>query len=132
MNAKPEMVYAALTTPIGLNSWFAKEGAVATRVGDTHEFIYLVEGAKRSLKLLIEELELNKKVKWRYTEHKISVWINSTVTFSIGEEGTLSFLHEEIDERFKDDPELEKLSSTWNYILNNLKQFCETGEAHPW
>lgn len=132
IDAKPEMIYAALISPHGIHSWFSKNGSTACKVGESHLLDYLKEGQPKSIELKIEELQLNKKVVWRCVKHELPVWRNTLLTFEIGENGDFQFVQNNFDKQCADTEAFENLEEVWKYLMNNLKDFCETGEAHPW
>ena len=132
IDAKPEMIYSALISPHGIHSWFSEKGSIATEVGDAHVFNYLKEGQNMSMEMQIEELELNKKVVWRCTKHEYPIWENTTLTFIIWENGAFEFTHSNFDPDKHDEERYALVVKAWDYFMKNLKQFCETGEAHPW
>lgn len=132
INAKPEMIYSALISPHGIHSWFSEKGTIASKVGDVHVLNYLKEGNPMSMELKIEELNLNKKVIWRCVKHEYDVWLDTTMTFNILDNNEFEFIHTNFKDLHKDSERYQLVIKSWDYFLKNLKDFCETGEAHPW
>lgn len=132
IEAKPEMVYAALISPHGLQSWFCKKGSIESEVGGVHVFSYLKEGQPKTIEMKIEVLELNKKVVWRCVKHELDIWINTSLSFEIKDDGTFEFIHSGFKQENCDIERYGLVSKAWDYFMKNLKDFCETGDAHPW
>ena len=85
-----------------------------------------------SMEMRIEELELNKKVVWHCVKHEYEIWINTTMSFEIKADGTFEFVHFDFKQENCDVERYGLVSKAWDYFMKNLKDFCETGEAHPW
>lgn len=132
IDATPEMIYAALTTPHGIHSWFSEKGAIGSNIGDTHDVNYIMKGNPKSMVLEIHGLTQNEFVAWRCIEHEFKAYIDSMISFTIGSNGELEFVHNHFNEEFLEE-ELEVHNrKIWNYLVMNLKNFCEGKEAHPW
>ena len=89
--AKPAAVYAALTTPQGVRSWWTQECDIATEVGGA---IRLGFGQTHK-SMRIERLEANREVRWRCTGAHIDVdrlthkdeWVGTQLAFRLTPDG---------------------------------------------
>lgn len=136
INAAPAAIYAALTTPVGMRGWWTEDCDVATAVGST---IYLRFG--RNYKdMRIDRLEPDREVRWHCTRAHICAdeltqkdeWVGTEIVFRLTSEGDgrtrLHFEHIGLV------PALEcygLCSNGWQYFLESLRQFAETGRGTP-
>lgn len=136
INASAQEVYQAITTQEGLSRWWAP-CEVGSKVGEEATFHFDKDFAT----FRIEKLDPNKEVVWKCTNHHFTItgsdktdeWIGTTVRFNLSRNPdgatALSFIHEGLT------PNLdccEACFDGWNYFLESLKQYLETGKGTPY
>ena len=67
LEADPAAVYAAITTPAGINGWWTDDCDIAQTVGETIQ----VRFGRTVKDMLIERLEPDREVRWRCTRAHI-------------------------------------------------------------
>lgn len=136
IKANPAKVYAALTTPQGLQGWWTEDCEVATEVGGIIHFHF----GDTHKDMRIEQLEPNREVRWLCTMAHINheklahknEWEGTQLAFHLTPEGTnatrLAFEHIGLVPSFEC---YELCSSCWPYFLSSLQQCVETGRGTP-
>ncbi len=117
-------VFTALTDQDYLARWFAPN-VITIPVTETYAAFAFEEDIH--LKVLLKELEQNRKVVWEFAEGNLN-WDDSVITFRLKEpeEGKtlLNFSHSGLKETAK----LEKWKHSWSNFLDNLKIFTENNK----
>lgn len=121
-------VYEAVTTEEGLAGWWTKEVKANPEVGGHNEFRF---GERFFNKMLITELEPNKKVSWKCIEGE-DEWIDTNLFFEIKEkednQTELHFAHKDWREQTDF---FASCNYNWGWYLRSLKDYCETGKGDP-
>jgi len=121
-----DVVYNAITTQQGLESWWAKETIAKPEVGFVNVFIF---GTLRN-EMEITELIRNKRVEWKITK-SIDEWVDTTITFDLEEkEGKTILRFGHNGWRASTDTYAE-CNYAWARFMTSLKSFCETGTGTP-
>lgn len=126
IKVSPEIVYKAITSEQGLQSWFAKQTTAKPEPGFKNTFTFGTFVNEMEIANLIP----NQKVEWTCTR-SIEEWLGTTVSFDLegtNEKTTLRFTHSD----WKD--VTDSFASTnydWGRFLASLKSFCENGEGKP-
>jgi uncharacterized protein YndB with AHSA1/START domain len=130
IQAPPEKVYQALTTPAGIRSWWTREAELEAWIGGRGEFRFY--GGKGVTEVRVEVLEPPLRVGWRVTAANApGGWEGTTITFDLAEKdgGTLlSFAQRgfaRADEGFA------LVTTGWAYYLVSLQQYLERGKGTP-
>ena len=136
LDASPETIFAALTTPAGLRGWWTQDCDIATAVGGTSHFRF----GPNHKDMRIERLEPGREVRWRCTRAHIAVsglarrdeWVGTTLTFHIAPEDDgrtrLDFVHAGLV------PALEcydLCSRGWRHFLASFERYVHTGCGSP-
>ncbi|HEY0062847.1 MAG TPA: SRPBCC domain-containing protein [Telluria sp.] len=137
MAARPEAVYAALTTIAGLRNWWTQDCDGSTAVGGTIHFRF---GACYN-DMRVEAAQAAREVRWHCTRaHTIGEtitrpdeWVGTEPVFHLhdaGQAGTrVDFEHRGLL------PSLECYGiceNGWAHFLGSLQQYLETGEGTPY
>jgi uncharacterized protein YndB with AHSA1/START domain len=137
LEATPDAVYAALTTPAGLRGWWTQDCDVATNVGGTIRFRF--DCTSKAMR--IERLEPAREVRWLCTEAHIAApsltrrdeWKGTQIVFRLSplddRRTRLDFEHVGLE------PALAcygMCSDGWRYFLGSLQQLVETGRGTPY
>jgi uncharacterized protein YndB with AHSA1/START domain len=122
VDAKPDKVFAALTTLPGLNAWWVSTTTGNPGKGGTINFGFCDMNVLAS--------EANKFVHWRCTRGP-DEWVNTEVTFQLEwkeEQTFVLFKHA----NWKEPVEfMSHCSTKWATFLLSLRDAVERGEGHP-
>ena len=126
--ATPERVWGALTQQDELARWWANEVRVKPEVGSLGEFRFRPPAGV--LQFEVAELDAGEKVSW-ISRQGPPQWAGTSVTWQLTpvHSGTkLVFTHEgfaQVDEVY------EQTRGNWEYFLDSLKSYLETGKGTP-
>ena len=127
----PERVFQALTQADEIGRWWTNDLNITPEVGSLAEFRF---GEWGEFRLPFELAELNsERVRWLARPDGPPHWAGTSVTWRLTplQNGTmLSFTHEgfapQVDEAY-----LGPVRGNWNYFLDSLKSYLETGKGTP-
>ena len=128
VEAAPERVWGALTQSDEITRWWANEARVQPEVGSLGEFRFRPPAG--TLQFEVAELEQDKKVSW-ISRQGPPQWAGTSVTWQLApvQGGTrVVFTHEGF---VKKDESYERTRGNWNYFLDSLKSYLETGKGTP-
>ena len=126
--ATPERVWGALTQQDELARWWANEARVKPEVGSLGEFRFRPPAGV--LQFEVAELDEGSKVHW-ISRQGPPFWARTSVTWQLTpvQNGTkLVFTHDgfaQVDEAY------EQTRGNWQYFLDSLKSYLETGKGTP-
>jgi uncharacterized protein YndB with AHSA1/START domain len=126
IKATPDIVYNAITTQQGLESWWAKQTVAKPEVGFVNIFTFGT--AKNEIK--VTALERDKKAVWNVI-HSAEEWNGTSIWFGLeGKDGKtiLRFAHD--GWRAETDFYAE-CNFAWGQFMMSLKSYCETGKGNP-
>ena len=124
----PESVFNALTKQEEIARWWSDEASVKPEVGSLGEFRFRPPAG--DLQFEVAELDQNEKVHW-ISRQGPPQWAGTSVTWQLTsiQNGTkLLFTHDgfaQVDEVY------EQTRGNWNYFLDSLKSYLETGTGTP-
>ena len=127
--AAPESVYNALTQQDGIAQWWTDDLTVKLEVGSLGEFRFIKYGGN-VLQFEIAELDTNKNVRW-ISRQGPSYWSGTSVIWQLTpvQNGTrLVFTHDGFAQA---DQDFERVRENWEYFLDSLKSYLETGRGTP-
>ncbi len=117
-----DIVYNAITTQQGLESWWAKQTIAKPLVGFVNVFTF---GTNRN-EIQVSELKQNKKVEWKIII-SIDEWVDTTISFDLEEkEGKTILRFAHAGWRAATDTYAE-CNFAWGRFMTSLKSYCETG-----
>ena len=122
----PDVVYNAVTTQQGLESWWAKETEAKPEVGFINVFTF---GTVRN-EMQITALTKNKLAEWKVIV-SIDEWVGTTLLFDLEEKDgktVLRFAH--AGWKAATDTYAE-CNYAWARFMTSLKSYCETGTGTP-
>jgi uncharacterized protein YndB with AHSA1/START domain len=126
--ATPERVFNALTRQDEMVLWWSNEAHVEPEVGSVGEFRFKPPAGV--LKFEVVELKAGEKVHW-LSRQGPPHWTGTSVTWQLTsvQNGTLlAFTHDgfaQVDKAY------EQVRGNWEYFLNSLKSYLETGKGTP-
>lgn len=133
----PEKLYDALTTQEGLEKWWTQQTELYPRVGGIGTFHF---GNGEYIVMKITKMLPSKEVVWKCVEQNFVIsgsdrtdeWVGTTVKISINENKdqttTLSFVHNGLSHDLLC---YETSKDGWDFYLNSLKDYLETGKGKP-
>lgn len=127
----PERVFQALTRADDIGRWWTNDLNITPEVGSMAEFRFGEWGAFR-LRFELAELTCE-RIRWLAAPGSPPHWAGTSVTWRLTptQDGTtLSFTQEgfapQVDEAY-----IGPVRGNWNYFLDSLKSYLETGEGTP-
>ncbi len=126
--AAPESVFNALTQQDEIVRWWADEAQVKPEVGSLGEFRFRPPAGV--LQFEVAELNNGEKVRW-LSRQGPPQWAGTSVTWQLTpvQNGTqVNFTH---DSFANVDVIYEQTRRNWQYFLNSLKSYLETGKGTP-
>lgn len=127
----PERVFQALTRADDIGRWWTNDLNITPEVGSLAEFRFGEWGAFR-LRFELAELTCE-RIRWLAAPGSPPHWAGTSVTWRLTptQDGTtLSFTQEgfapQVDEAY-----IGPVRGNWNYFLDSLKSYLETGEGTP-
>ena len=130
-----EKLYAALTTQVGINGWWAKDCQPAAAEGGVSVMRFNKQGQIVEMQFRVDELQDNQGTRWTCVQNPNPAWINTQLEFAIRENGSgsmLRFAHTGWDAQWKGQPPYEMTKETWQGFMTSLKNYCENGVGAPW
>ena len=131
IEAAPERVFNALTQSDGIGHWWTNDLNIKPEVGSLAEFRFGEWGEFR-LRFEIAELD-RERIRWVASPGGPPQWAGTSVTWRLTplQNGTqVSFTHEgfapQVDEAY-----LAPVRGNWDYFLDSLKSYLETGKGTP-
>jgi uncharacterized protein YndB with AHSA1/START domain len=129
IEATPEKVFHALTTPDGIAAWWSNQVTAEPKVGALTE----VRFESGVFQMEITDLEVGKKVQWsvRRSPHD---WEGSTITWDLMpvREGTRLLFGQRDLFVGPTGYGIEETRAGWEYFLLSLKSYLETGKGTPY
>jgi uncharacterized protein YndB with AHSA1/START domain len=136
IQARPSVLYAALTTEAGLRGWWTQDCDVARVPGDTHRMRF----GPHHKDLRVEQLQAERLVHWRCTGALIDLpelsrkdeWIGTELVFRLEAQGEgQTRLHFEHPGLVPAIACYEVCAQGWQHFLASLQQYAETGRGMP-
>jgi uncharacterized protein YndB with AHSA1/START domain len=129
IEATPEHVFHALTTPGGIAGWWSNLVTAEPKVGALTE----VRFESGVMQMEITDLEVGKKVHWRVrlSPHD---WEGSTITWNLTpiSKGTRLLFGQQDLFVGATGYSIEETRVGWEYFLLSLKSYLETGKGTPY
>ena len=128
IEAAPQRVWGAITQQDEIVQWWAYEARVKPEVGSLAEFRFR-QGAF-VMQFEVAELDAGENVHW-ISRQGPPQWAGTSVTWQLTpvQNGTtLVFTHDgfaQVDEVY------EQTRGNWDYFLDSLKSYLETGKGTP-
>ncbi|KAF0812087.1 hypothetical protein IGB42_03364 [Andreprevotia sp. IGB-42] len=138
IDATPAAVYAALTTPAGLQGWWTKDSDVdaANQLGGLLQFRF----GPHYKQMRVEQLEPGREVRWLCTVAHLDFdhlkrqdeWVGTQVHFHLTPQGAnhtrLDFEHIGLVPAFEC---YDLCQGGWQHFLASLQQYAQTGQGTP-
>ncbi len=127
IQAKPNIVYKAIASEVGLRGWWTPDATAKKEVGSTLRFGF---GPTYFKEMKVLSLMPNEKVEWKCISGT-DEWIGTIIRFDISKEedrSVLYFAHKNWDQQTE---MFSQCSYDWAMFLRSLKQYCERGKGLP-
>ncbi|HEY0753182.1 MAG TPA: SRPBCC domain-containing protein [Ktedonobacteraceae bacterium] len=127
--ATPERVFKALTIPEEIAGWWTDNLSATAEQGSLAEFRFR-RGAS-VIQLEISERQQNEKVSWLPKQSPLASWEGTTITWQLTPvpDGTKVVFTQDgfalVDKHY------ESVRNTWQYFVDSLKSYLETGKGTP-
>jgi len=121
-----EMIYEAVTTQEGLESWWCKNTTAKPEPGFVNIFVF----GKFRNEMKVTKLTPHKKVEWKCI-NSIDEWIGTDISFDLEEkDGNTIVRFAHAGWKSATDT-LAGCTYDWAIFMKSLKSFCETGTGTP-
>lgn len=129
LEATPEHVFHALTTPEGIAGWWSNRVTAEPVVGALTE----VRFESGVFQLEMTDLEVGKQVHWRVRRSPHD-WEGSTITWDLTpiSQGTRLLFGQHDLTVGATGYSIEQTRAGWEYFLVSLKSYLETGKGTPY
>jgi len=128
VNARPSEVFAAVTTPTGLNQWWTKRSSGEPRLGESYDLWFAPEYDWRGrVTKCVPDSEFELEITRADDD-----WTGTVVGFRLegnGQETMVSFYHTGWP---ASNPHYRRSSYCWAMYLRVLKRYVEHGETVPY
>jgi len=129
MQASPDAVFDAVTTPSGLTAWWT-DAAGSGEIGGELRFTM---SAPEPLRVHVDEATRPRSVRWTVTECTFERdWEGTHPTFTITDLGDgateLEFRHVGLTDELDC---IEMCTNGWNHYLGSLRDHVERGSGNP-
>lgn len=132
IQATPQKVYDAWTTPEGQTSWWTRECTIHTQPGQTNIFVFDQENVKFYFR--IDEQVPNKKLHWTGIagEKMPEEWVGTTIEVEIVDKGKGQSLLRFGHKNWKSgDGAFALCNTTWGELMYRLRDYCEGKARGP-
>ena len=137
LTAPASIIYEALTTQHGIESWWTASCEVGNAVGEK----IIIRFGDTFKVMQIDVLQQFTEVQWSVTDAHLAVpgltrtneWVGSTITFQLAQK-TRAVTHMQL-EHVGLTPHIEcyeVCSQGWDQFLGSLKCYVETGKGSPY
>ena len=130
IHAHEQTIYQALTQTWGIQAWWTDTCEMARKEGDLCQLWF--DNRQSQFTMKANKLLPGKRVFWVCLDGP-DEWIGTQLWWEIQEIGEniclLDFKHMNWS---KDDGLFPLCNSTWGSLMQNLKQYCESGNPNPW
>lgn len=120
-------VYDAITTHVGITSWWTKENKIEPVIGSTAVFDF---GEKYHNEMKILDLVENKLVHWECFVGD-EEWIGTKFKFELQEDDNATVVRFSHYDWEKETDFYASCNYHWGYYLRSIKLYCETGNGTP-
>ena len=129
--AEPATIYRAITTHEGEAGFWVTDNAIEPKVGSEAQFRF--KGAPVPLRMRIDALEANKRVKWTCLGD-FPGWKDTIVTWTLGPgtEGKTKVEFRMGNLVGYPEKEVGSVNYTWGQVVARLKGYAETGKPQPY
>jgi uncharacterized protein YndB with AHSA1/START domain len=129
VNARPEALFDALTTPDGLTAWWVRAAGSGESGGELQFFM----GAPEPLVIHVDHATRPTSVQWSVTDCSFEPdWVGTRPTWTItpvdGDASELHFRHRGLTAELDC---IEMCTRGWNHYLESLQAYVEVGHGMP-
>jgi len=126
--ATPERVFNALTQQDEIVQWWANEAQVKPEVGSLGEFRFKPPAG--TLQFEVAELKAGERVHW-ISRQGPPQWAGTSVTWQLTPTQNGTSVRLTHDGFAQVDKAYEQTRRNWQYFLDSLKSYLETGKGTP-
>ena len=136
IDAAPDIVFKAVTTTEGYQGWWAKTCDINCNPNETSSIRFLKGAHTEEMIFRTVEIKNNEKLTWECVSNNVfSTWIGSLLYFSVAQKGkqtSFTFTQRAVDGQWKESEEYQPSLEGWEFFMQSLKRFCETGHGDAW
>ena len=131
IEAKAAVIYAAITTHEGQAAFWVTDNAIEPKLGSEAQFRF--KGAPVPLRMRIDALEQNKRVRWTCLG-EFPGWKDTTVTWTLSpgtDAGKTKLEFRMGNLASYPEKEVGSVNYTWGQVVARLKGYAESGTPQP-
>lgn len=136
ISAQSESVFAAVTTKQGYQGWWTNTCDIDSAIGGYSSIRFEKENLTEEMCFTTIESIPNNKFVWLCTANNVfPSWVTTTITFAISPTRhgcELVFKQSSEDPKWNKHEDYEPSKSGWDFFMDSLKEYCETGSGQPW
>jgi len=133
LSSTPAAIYAALTTPAGIQAWWSRDSTIGSGPGAEHELRFRKGDRTVVMRFRVETSERDRLVAWTCTANGNPVWKDTTLRWEIAPSAKgarLVFEHAGFSEGAS--PPYQMTVDGWNHFMASLAGYLERGTGEPW
>jgi len=127
IKTRPEAVYNAITTEMGIKNWWTTNCSVKQKVGSIAQFNFT---HKYHDEMKIVDLQPNTLVEWECLVGN-EEWIGTTIKFELEEVESKTVLRFSHSDWMSQTDFFASCNYNWGFYLHSLKKYLETGVGEP-
>lgn len=136
INAGTHEIFKAVTSKKGYQGWWAKVCDVDCKLNGISSIRFEKSHITEEMQFKTIEVENDRKLVWQCIANNVfSSWIGSVITYDIRQrkgKNQLLFTQTSSVIDLKSHKDYEQSVAGWNFFLESLKSYCETGKGDPW
>lgn len=127
IKTRPEAIYNAITTEMGIRNWWTTNCKIRQEVGSVAQFNF---SRKYHDEMKVVDLQPNKRVEWECIAGD-EEWIGTTIIFELEEQSNITILRFSHENWMRSTDFFANSNYNWAYYLHSLKKYLENGFGEP-
>lgn len=136
INADAGTIFKAITTKKGYQGWWAAVCDIDCKLDHLSSIRFEKEHIIEEMVFKTAGVKENEKLVWLCTVNNVFYsWVGTRLTFEIRKNGSgnnFIFTQTSADKDWKKHADYSGSLAGWEFFLDSLKSYCETGEGEPW
>ncbi|MEQ9263527.1 MAG: SRPBCC domain-containing protein [Owenweeksia sp.] len=135
IKASAEDIYKAMATQKGITGWWSKRCLVGENEGEKSLLKFDKQGTNVDMGFKTKTLHPNQTVIWECVENANPAWLGTRIVTEIKplrDHCSVVFSHAGFEDKWKGQEAFEATKGGWEHFTDSLKDYCETGNGHPW
>lgn len=129
-------VFAAVTSKIGYQGWWTDTCDVNAEIGGVSSIRFEKESGTEEMIFQTLENIPDQQFTWLCTANNVfKSWVDTTLTYELSTDGDhtqLVFCQKSKSANWDKHPDYRPSTDGWEFFMESLKSYCETGDGEPW